>query len=284
LLHSEFSWRSFFDGLVFKQKTTSNFLKISRSPAKKTPPEKMAETGHAKNVEYLKKARDFAVSWGSKYAPTNPNLLIAAINNLIENADNMLDAVQTNKTPYRNATSACEEAFAPLGKLTTRIIKSLQASGVSALVIEDAKTYSRKILGQRKTAKKVVDPNNPAVNESPTTHSTSQMSRVQLIEHFDSLRSLSEAQDVYKPNEADLKTNSLQEYSENLKAKTQTVGTSFVEFSNSLKTRDDVLYDDEVNVVAIGKLFRIYVESAFGRGSNEWNQVKGLVFKSYSRK
>ncbi len=244
----------------------------------------MAETGHAKNVEYLKKARDFAVSWGNKYAPANSNLSIVNISNLISNAESSIDTVQTNKTPYRNATSACEESFAPLSKLTVRVIKSLQASGVSDLVIEDAKTYSRKISGQRKTAKKVVDPNNPAITELPATHSASQMSRTQRIEHFDSLRSLTEAQIAYKPNEEVLQNNSLQTYSEDLKTKTQAVGTTFVEFSNSLKNRDDVLYDNEINVVAIGKLFKIYVESAFGRASNEWNQVKGLVFKDYSRK
>jgi hypothetical protein len=244
----------------------------------------MSETGHAKNIEYLKKARDFAVSWGSKYMPTNPILAIAAMNSIIGSADNVSDNVQNTKTPYRNATSVCEEAFAPLGKLSTRIIKTLESSGVSDLVIEDAKTYSRKIKGQRKTAKKTADPNNLPVTESPVTHSASQMSRIQRIEHLDSLRLLAESQELFKPNEADLKSNALQEYSDDLKAKTQLVSTTFVDFSNSLKDRDDVLYDNEVNVVATGKLFRVYVEAAFGRNSNEWNQVKGLVFKSYSRK
>jgi hypothetical protein len=244
----------------------------------------MSETGHAKNVEYLKKARDFAVSWGSKYAPTNPILAIGAMNSLIGNADSVTDATQNTRTPYRNATSDCEETFNSLGKLSTRIIKTLKASGVPDLVVEDAKTYSRKIQGQRKTKKKVADPNNPAVNESPTNHSASQMSRIQRIESYDSLRLLAEAQDAYKPNESDLKSNALQEYSDDLKAKTQLVSTTFINFSNSLKDRDDVLYDNEVNVVSTGKLFKVYVEAAFGRNSNEWNQAKSLSFKDYSRK
>jgi hypothetical protein len=244
----------------------------------------MSETGHAKNIEYLKKERDFAVSWGSKYAPTNPVLSIANMSALIASADNAGDTVQVTRTPYRNATSECEETFKPLGRLATRIIKSLKASGVSDLVIDDAKTYSRKILGQRKTPKKADDPKTANVNEAAVNHSVSQMSRTQLIEHLDSLRLLTESQDVYKPNEEDLKNSSLQAYSEDLKVKVQAVGSTFINFSNSLKDRDDILYDNEVNVVETGKLFRVYVEAAFGRNSNEWKQVKGLVFKDYSRK
>jgi hypothetical protein len=245
----------------------------------------MAETGHAKNIENLKKARDFAASWGSKYAPTNPILTVASMTALIDSSDNVTDAVQITKTPYRNATSECDEVFAPIGKLSTRIVKGLEASGVSALVIEDAKTYSRKIKGQRKTAvPKPVAPADLAVTESPTTHSVSQMSRVQLIEHLDSLRLLAEAQDLFQPNETDLKSNALHDYSDDLKAKTQAVGIAFVNFSNALKDRDDVLYDNDVNVVATGKLFKVYVEAAFGRNSSEWNQIKNITFKDYSRK
>jgi hypothetical protein len=244
----------------------------------------MSETGHAKNVENLKKAKDFAVSWGSKYAPSNPNLIISNISKLIDDAEDALNEVQGNKTPYRNATAACEEVFAPLSKLTTRIIKTLQASGISDTIIEDAKTYSRKIQGRRKVSKKEVEPNNTAVDETSVTHSASQMSRTQRIENLDSLQLLVNAQELYKPNENDLKVTALLALSEDLKAKTQTVGTTFISFSNSLNNRDAILYDNELNIVSIGKLFKIYVEAAFGRNSNEWNQVKNLIFKNYSRK
>jgi hypothetical protein len=110
------------------------------------------------------------------------------------------------------------------------------------------------------------------------------MSRTQRIENLDALHLLIDAQEFYKPNEKELKVSSIEALSTELKAKTQEVGTTFISFSNSLNTRDTILYDNEVNVVAIGKLFKIYVEAAFGRNSNEWNQVRHLVFKDNSRK
>jgi hypothetical protein len=244
----------------------------------------MAETGHVKNVENLKKARDFAVSWGSKYAPSNPNLSINNINTLITDAEEAINEVHINKTPYRNATATCEEAFAPLSRLVTRIVKTLKASGISDSIIEDAQTYSRKIQGRRKIVKKDNENSTTTANEAHTTYSVSQMSRTQRIENLDALHLLIDAQEFYKPNEKELKVSSIEALSTELKAKTQEVGTTFISFSNSLNTRDTILYDNEVNVVAIGKLFKIYVEAAFGRNSNEWNQVRHLVFKDNSRK
>ena len=40
--------------------------------------------------------------------------------------------------------------------------------------------------------------------------------------------------------------------------------------------RDDALYINDDAVVPVGKLFKVYVEAAFGRNSAEWQQVKAL--------
>ncbi len=243
----------------------------------------MAETGHIKNVENLGKARDFATSWGAAYQPSNPNLAIVAMTALIASAEGGIDGVQTQKTPYRNATAACEDAFEPLSKLTTRVMKSLKASGVPESVSDDAETYSRKIQGRRKTEAKEDDPSTPDVDESDASHSASQMSRSQRIENLQNLRMLLEAQALYAPNEVDLQTNTIKDLENDLTAKTQAVGTTFVAFSNSMADRDDVLYLNDENVVATGRLFKTYVEAAFSRNSTEWNQVKDLEFRDLRR-
>lgn len=242
----------------------------------------MSEQGHAKNLEHLKKARDFATSWGASYAPTNAVLSLTNMNTVITTGETVADELQAARTPYRNATAAAEDAFAPVSKRITRVMNALKVSGVPQSVIDDAQTYARKITGKTKKAP-VDDPSTPDVNESATGHSTSQMSRVQRIENIDSLRSLLEAQPPYKPNEADLSTATLAPWSADLAAKTEAVQTSFVPFSNKLGERDDIYYVEGTGIVPIGKLFKLYVQAAFGRDSVEWNQVKGLEFKSYDR-
>ena len=162
----------------------------------------MAEQGHAKNLENLKKARDFATSWGTSYAPTNPVLALANMNSVITAGETVADELQAARTPYRNATAAAEDAFDPLSKLVTRVMNALRISGVSDSVVEDAETYSRKIQGRRKEPAPEDDPSTPNVNEGQNSHSASQMSRAQRIENFDSLVSLLQSNDTfYKPNE-----------------------------------------------------------------------------------
>jgi hypothetical protein len=66
----------------------------------------MAETGHVKNVENLKNARDFATSWGAAYVPSNPNLAIRGDDALGASGDAMRDDILVKRTPYCNATVA----------------------------------------------------------------------------------------------------------------------------------------------------------------------------------
>jgi hypothetical protein len=244
----------------------------------------MAESGHIKNVENLRRARDFGSGWGGSYQPSNAMLDIGAMTALLAGADGVIDGVQSATTPYRNATAACEDAFDLMSPLTTRVMKAAKSMGIADSVMEDAQTFSRKIKGQRKTPAKKDDPSTPDIDESKESHSASQMSRTQRIEHFDNLRFLFEAQPDYKPNEVDLKTDSLKTYSDGLKDKMTTINSTFVPYSNSLASRDDILYINNENVVKTGRLFKTYVEGAFGRSSTEWQQVKGLEFKDMRRK
>lgn len=243
---------------------------------------KSNEKGHAKNLENLKKERDYAVSWGAKYAPSNPLLLLTNLNAKIDAAEAVADAVQAARTPYRNATAAAEDAFKPLSKLTTRVVRGLKASGVPASVVEDAKTYSRKISGKRLAPAIQDDPNTPE-DESQASHSASQMSRAQRIENFDALILLLDAQPLYSPNEIDLKVATLTDLSTDLKARLQEINTTFVPYSNKLGDRDKIYYANETGVVEVGNLFKTYV-SSFGLDSAEYNQVIDLEFRKIGRK
>ena len=243
----------------------------------------MSEKGHAKNLENLKKERDFALSWGAAYAPTNPVLLLTNLNAVIAAAEAVADDLQAARAPYRNATAAAEEAFEPLSKRVTRVMNALAVSGVSANVVEDARTYARKIQGKRATPAAVDDPATPDVDESQQSHSASQMSRTQRIENLDALVLTLETQTTYNPNEPELKLEALQDLSADLKTKTQAAQTAFVAFSNALGDRDEIYYADATGVVTIGNLFKKSVQAAFGSDSVEYNQVKGLEFKKRLR-
>lgn len=236
------------------------------------------ETGHAKNLENMKKVREFAASWNARYQPSNSLLLLPNINLLVDEAENTLDATQSAKTVYRNAAAAAHDAFEPLSEMMTRVMKALKVSGVADSIIEDAKTYTRKIKGQRAAAKPETDPASPQFNPSAKANSVSQMSRVQRIENLDALILLLVSQPAYKPNETELRTASLSSLSSDLKAKADAVQAAFVELSNRRGARDAILYTQRIGLIYVGRLFKEYVES-FGRRSLEWSQVKNIMFE-----
>ena len=243
----------------------------------------MSEQGHAKNLENLVIARNFAVGWGARYAPTNPVITLPEMNKLIQNTTTALNEVQATRTPYRNATAAAEEVFAPLSKLITRVMKSLKVSGVPDSVIADAETYARKIRGRRATPALKDDPATQNVNEAEASHSASQMSRTQRVENLKAFVLLLESNTIYNPNETELKPASLDALSTDLEAKMNDVQATFVPYSNQLNARDALLYGKGTGVVDVGRLFKGYVES-FGRDSAEWNQIKDLEFKEIKRR
>lgn len=243
----------------------------------------MSEQGHAKNLENLVIGRNFAAGWGAKYAPTNPVLALDKIDKLITDANTAMDDLQTARTPYRNATAAAEDAFAPLSKLITRVMRSLKVSGAADSFIADAETYARKIKGKSATPAVKDDPATQNVNEAAASHSTSQMSRTQRVENLDALILQLESNSIFNPNEIELKTTSLKDLSTDLKARITAVQTTFVPYSNKLNARDGFFYGKGTGIVDVGRLFKGYVES-FGRDSQEWNQIKNLEFKEYKRR
>lgn len=244
----------------------------------------MAETGHAKNLENFKKDRDFAVSWGAAYTPSNPLLRVSNLNAIIAASETSSDTVQTARTPFRAATAAAEDSFAAVNERMTRVRQTLKASGARASTLADADTYFRKIKGKRASKAVVDNPATPAIDESDASHSASQMSRAQRIESLEALILLLEAETLYNPNEADLTTAALNALLDDLRAKTDAVQSAFVPYSNALAARDQIYYADATSLVAVASLFRAYVQAAFGRNSSQWAQIKDQEFRKYRRR
>ncbi|MBV9240486.1 MAG: hypothetical protein JO314_00630 [Acidobacteria bacterium] len=252
----------------------------------------MPDSGHAINVQNLKKARDIAVAWGpTKYNPSHPDLKILSLTSQITAAEAALDAVQTAETPWRNATSAAEDAFAGLSSLVRRVERSAKASGLAPSFLEDLAAPARKVKGQRATPKKPVDNGDgttPPADGGGTdgggtpggagTGSASQMSRQQRIEHFDEMIGLLQSQAGYAPNETELTVAELQAQSTALQTLVDDVSAKLAPLNEKRNQRNSVLYADGTNVVNTGRLFKAYVQSAFGLKSPEWNQVKNLKF------
>lgn len=242
----------------------------------------VSERGHAKNLETIKKMRDFAAGWGANYTPTNAILKLTFVNTRIADGETVNSELQTVRAPYKVAASVAEDAFEPLSKLMTRLEHGFKSSGVPDSAVEDLKTYTRKVKSGKK--KTVVNPDPAVEPEVPEKgHSGSQMSRVNRTDNLDSGIAVLVAYN-FDPNEADLKPAALTAFSNGLKAKTEAVNTAYVPVSNKLNDRDEIFYLAPDSLFEIADAMEDYAVSRFGFDSPEHNQIRGLEFKKYLRK
>ena len=98
------------------------------------------ETGHAKNVSNLESLFSFVKGYGEAYNPTRDVIKIPALEKILANSKKSIVDIDSFLPPYTNAVSARESAFAPLGKLITRVNSAIKATDTTETAAESAKT------------------------------------------------------------------------------------------------------------------------------------------------
>lgn len=240
------------------------------------------ETGHAKNVANFESLTLSAIGFGSAYNPSKDSLKIPAMQTLLGDAKNSLNAVNVAQATYSNAVAARESAFEPLSKLITRVNNSLKATDTTTQVDESAQTIVRKLQGTRASAKltdeekKALEAEGKEVNQI----SASQMSYDSRMENFDKLIALLSSVPEYKPNEEELKVATLSALHDDLKSKNADVVTSEIQLNNARISRNDILYKALSGMVDIAYDAKLYIKSVFGASSPQYKQIAKLEFKT----
>ena len=238
------------------------------------------ETGHAKNVANFQDLIAFCTGFGTIYNPTKTALKLPQLNTLYTSANTALADVVAKNTAYNNAVNARIIAFDGLRILSTRIISALQTTDATKEKIADAKSFNRKIQGQRATKINTpIDENTPA----PNTISSSHQSYDQLIQHFAGLISVLQSEPSYIPNENDLKIATLTAKLTDITAKNTALATAFTAISNARIARDKVLYKETTGLVDTAKAVKLYIKSIFGAKSAEYAQVSVIEFKKVKK-
>ena len=125
------------------------------------------ETGHAKNVANFGKIKTFVTGYGAAYAPSNPNLVMAAITPKFIASDLAVKAVEPVLKPYKDAIDARKTGFAPVNTILTSAFKVLKTSdGVSNTTVKDAFTLLKKIKGTNRPPKKKTTSGEPTSRAS----------------------------------------------------------------------------------------------------------------------
>ena len=243
-----------------------------------------SETGHAKNVANFEKLVAETSAFGTAFNPSKAALKLAELNAQLATARAAVAAVNSAEPAYKNAVSARDAAFAPLGKLITRINNALKASDTTTQEDESALTLVRKLQGRRATAKKTEDEKKAAAAEGKeiVEISSSQMSFDSRLDNFDKLIKLLSSIPAYAPNEPELKVEALTALYNDLKAKNMAVINAETPLSTARIARNEILYKQNTGVVDISVDVKNYVKSVFGATSPQYKLISNLKFTSYN--
>ena len=220
----------------------------------------MSEAGHAKNVANFETLINIIIALGLRYQPSNPAILLTALQILLGDAKAKIAAVSVADAEETNTAKTRTDAFRGHLKLATRVINAYDASGSDELVSSNLAGFMRRLRGERAGEKPVDDPATPA-DESATAHSVSHLSYDNLVATWKELIELLKTQSGYKPNEDDLKITNLETYVADLEAKQNNAKLASINVQNARTARNQVLYDDATGIIPIVKKIKKYVKS-----------------------
>ena len=242
------------------------------------------ETGHAKNVANFKLINTRVAGFGATYNPTNPNILIAALNTKATAADAAVKAVQLVETPYKHAKDMRRVAYDKLNPLVRSAMGILKSSdGISETTINDAFTLAKKITGTNRPPKKKsgtgTENGQEAAEPTEQSHSVSQQSFDMRLANFNDFISILQTTTQYAPNEADIQVTALTAFSQTLADTNNTVNETFIPYNAALKARDTELYFSQTGLFDIAAKVKSYVSGLNGAlGDAEKKQVTSLRF------
>jgi len=239
-----------------------------------------SDISHAKNVTNFNSLISAVLTIGQDYNPSKDSIKLPALQSLLTAANKSLIELNAAQSANSLAIGQRELAFKPMGSLFTKVNNALKASGSSVRADDTAKTIFRKLQGKRASAK-FTDEEKAAMEaegKEVNQNSSSQMSYDDRVDNFEKLISLLQSIPEYNPNEEDLKIETLQTLSDDLKTKNNEVMRTQFVLDTARGVRNDLLNKSLTGLVEIAADVKSYIKSVFGASSTQYKLVSGLRF------
>ena len=236
---------------------------------------------HVRNAEAFSRLVDFCTGYGGAYNPGRPTLQINALIDTKSKAADSLTKVIVAKTEYDNQVNYRKQRFDQLSSLAARVMRILEASGVSREKRADARAYVQRINGNKPKASPVVaaaTTTEPASGVTKKAPSQKQLSYASRADAFANLVSTVSTEPLYITNEKALSTEGLKKELDALKAANTQVSVAQVAWSNARIDRNGVLYQQDQSMYRTGLAVKKYIRAIYGPSSEQYAQVKTVVF------
>ena len=232
-----------------------------------------SETGHNKNVANFSTAYQILEEMNTLYNPSNSKIQLVNLDFVRSSLQITIAELNNNKPIYKNAVADRENAIAPLGKLMTKTLNYAKSIDISATDKENITAQAKKIRGDQKP-KKV----NPDTIETDGI-STSQMSYDSRIANLDTYINQLSSHPEYVPNETEIQITSLQTLQTNLITLSSAVNSAGNALITSRSNRNNILYNNDINVIQLIKDIKAYLKSLGDAGKPYYNAIVKLQFK-----
>jgi hypothetical protein len=234
-----------------------------------------SEKGHAKNIANANLLNTYIAELQSIYKPSNPDIQLAALQTLYNDAVAQQTAVNAALPPYSFAIDSREAVFAPVSKKITKLRKVYKATqNVTPAQLEDFMTIARKLKGLRKTV-----PETPAPGAGQTSYSVSQLSYDQRTNNFAQLIELLQNTPNYAPNETEYQISTLQNEKNEMLISTQEVAGTFIKLNSARDSRNQNMYTDRRNLVDTCNTAKDYLFTILESNSVQYKAISKIKFK-----
>jgi hypothetical protein len=235
-----------------------------------------SEKGHAKNIANANLLNNYILELGTKYNPSNPQLLLKNLQNTYANSFMEQGNVSRLVAPYATAVTNREIIFKPLSKKITKLRKAYKATaGVTQPQLEDFMTVARRLKG----IKKVNNVPTTDTNLEKTQHSSSQMSYDQRTNNMDALLALLENTPNYSPNETEYQVATLQTQKDQMLEATQAVANTFIPLNTARSNRNNTMYLAQDNMVDTFNRAKDYLFTILDASSVQYKAISKIKFK-----
>ncbi len=218
------------------------------------------ETGHAKNIDNFKILISAAAQLGAIYNPAPSLIQLPTLVSLLAGAENSSELLAQARRNFDEATNSRAALFGPLANKASRIVATMELSGIEDKTVDNAKSLLKKIRGTRTSSKPVAAASDPATPPKATI-STSQLSYANQLSNFALLVGQAVGLPAYSTNEPDLQPNGLNAYLADLNTAHNRVIDTENAYSLALTTRDSALYADNTGLVDVSLAVKKYVKT-----------------------
>jgi len=244
---------------------------------------KKGDTGNAVNIDHLNVMISKVKGYGSKYIPTNKNIKLVALELLYTDADGSKDSVTLILKNFKGAIVDRHGLFNPLKRLATRILRAVKSSEVDDSIVEQTKSFVVKIRGERivpieksiPTITTTIEGDIPVVVK---THSVSQQTFANNIEHLNGIVVLLQDETNYAPAETDLTVDALIAMVSDMKIKNKACIDAETSYLNAIIVRNKLLYYPKTGVYDIAGTVKNYVSTVYGFKSPEFIELRKIKF------